>query len=485
MNEHLSEPSDRTGPWQPAPPPEGLPRELPAVFGRYELRKLLGKGGMGVVYLAHDTQLNRLVALKIPALPAEDRTAFQERFLHEARTAASLSHPGLCPVYDVGQIDGVAYLTMAYINGVSLSERLRRGSPLALAEAARIARDIASAMQEAHGHGVVHRDLKPGNILLNERQQPVVTDFGLARRVLPTDERRLTQSGTLLGTPAYMAPEQAAGDAAVLGPACDIYSLGVILYEMLTGRVPFTERGLGKLLAQIERDPPPPPSRFRLGLDPNMESVCLKALAKQPTDRLPSMADFAAALAPFIEPSPVERAPARRRWRAWGLAAAALAAVFLLGGLALYLNTDHRTEETGTSPPSAQTDSELLQGTWFGITWIGDVEEEKRNAVPEEWFRLADCKLTFTGDRVALVEGIDGKPTNGTFKIDPAKRPKQINWQIELGVHGVSYLGIYELEGDILKLCLGNPLVDGERPTEFATKPDDAQKLIVFKRKKE
>jgi serine/threonine protein kinase len=299
-SELLSESSQRTGPWQPTPLSEGLPQDLPAAFGRYELRKLLGKGGMAVVYLAHDTQLNRLVALKIPALPAEHRAAFQERFLQEARTAASLSHPGLCPVYDVGQINGIAYLTMPYIHGMALSERLRRGSPLTVGEVARIVHDVATAMQEAHGHGVIHRDLKPSNILLNERGEPVVTDFGLARAVLPTDERRLTQSGALIGTPAYMAPEQVAGDAAAVGPACDIYGLGVILYEMLTGRVPFTERGLGKLLAQIDRDPPPPPSQLRAGLDPTLEVVCLKALAKRPGDRFPNMADFAAALAAFV-----------------------------------------------------------------------------------------------------------------------------------------------------------------------------------------
>jgi uncharacterized protein (TIGR03067 family) len=463
-----------------------LPQELPAVFGRYELRKLLGKGGMGVVYLAYDTQLNRLVALKIPALPTEHHAAFQERFFHEARTAAALSHPGLCPVYDVGQINGIAYLTMAYIHGISLSERLRRGPPLTVGEAARIARDVATAMQEAHGHGVVHRDLKPSNILLNQRQQPVVTDFGLARRVLPTDQRRLTQSGALVGTPAYMAPEQAAGDTAALGPACDIYSLGVILYEMLTGRVPFAERGLGRLLAQIERDPPPLPAQFRAGLDPNIQAVCLKALAKRPGDRFPSMADFAAALPTCAEPPTTATAPLRRRRRARFAVAAASIAMLVLGALSLYFGTKSGTESIERDPPSAKNEEGLLQGTWMGVE-----QEKKGDPVPEELFEAApNVRLVLTGDRFTLVEGIDARPISGTFEIDPAMRPRQIDLKADLGVHGISYPGIYELEGDFLVLCLGNPL-PGERPTEFATKPaadggfEFGQKLIVFKRKKE
>jgi hypothetical protein len=249
---------------------------------------------MGSVYLAEDSQLHRRVALKIPSFTSNEGAEL-ERFYREARAAAMLRHPNLCPVYDVGQIDGVHYLTMAFIEGQPLAGLLHYGQPLPQERAADLVRQLALALQEAHEHGVIHRDLKPGNIMIDRRQQPVIMDFGLARKVATADIR-LTQSGTIIGTPAYMSPEQVRSDSKAMGPGCDIYSLGVILYELLAGRLPF-EGSVGSLMAQVLVDQPPSPSRFRRDLHPALEAICLRALAKKPGDRFATMADFAAALA--------------------------------------------------------------------------------------------------------------------------------------------------------------------------------------------
>jgi tetratricopeptide (TPR) repeat protein len=341
--------------------PHETARALPAPFGRYELRELLGEGGMGSVYLAHDTQLDRPVALKLPRFADEERPQARERFLREARAAAGLRHPNICPVYDAGELGPDLYLSMAYVEGEPLSRRLRREGPLPAREAATLARAVALAMDEAHRHGVIHRDLKPSNVMLDLRGQPVVMDFGLARRAGTAGDVRLTGAGSVLGTPQYMSPEQAAGDSAAVGPASDVYSLGVILYEMLTGQLPFRAETTGRLLAQVQRDEPPPPRRLRPDLDPRLEAVCLRALAKEPGQRFATMAEFAEALAPFAEdagaartPSPptVDLGPPPRRWRWLALAAGALV-LALLGGAALYVATDTGTVEITLSDPAA------------------------------------------------------------------------------------------------------------------------------------
>ena len=285
--------------------PGGLPTQLPARLGRYELRKLLGKGGMGAVYLAQDLSLDRPVALKIPFFAPQESQGMRERFLREAKAAGMLSHPNLCPVYDVGEINGVHYLSMAYIEGQTLAHRLRSEPRLGQRAAAELVRTVALALQEAHDRGIIHRDLKPANIMINQRGQPIIMDFGLARQTVSEEESRLTKSGTILGTPAYMPPEQINADLKAMGPGCDIYSLGIILYEVLTGHLPFNGP-LGTLMANILMDPPPLPSLSRPDLDPSLEMICLKALAKAPQDRFPSMAAFAAALTDFLNDQTVQ-----------------------------------------------------------------------------------------------------------------------------------------------------------------------------------
>jgi predicted Ser/Thr protein kinase len=268
---------------------------LPAAFGRYQILRKLGHGGMGAVYLAHDTQLDRHVALKV-AHHASEGSDLLQRFLREARLAATLSHPNLCPVFDSGEVNGRHFLTMAYVEGVTLAEATKAGS-VPPGEAAKLVCKVALALQDAHAKGIIHRDLKPSNIMIDKRGEPVVMDFGLARS---SADAVATVSGQMLGTPAYMPPEQVMGDIDAMGPCCDVYSLGVILYELLTGRVPF--RGdVGSIMLAVLNQPPDPPSQVRTGVDPALDAVCLKALAKNPTDRFATMAAFAAALTDHLE----------------------------------------------------------------------------------------------------------------------------------------------------------------------------------------
>jgi serine/threonine protein kinase len=356
------------------------PEPLPRNFGRYELQRFLGKGAMGIVYLAHDSNLDRLVALKIPRPLDEDPTLWRERFLTEARAAATLHHPNICPVFEVGETDSQLYLTMAYIEGETLAQHLRRSGSLPIVQAVELVRNISRAMAEAHERGIVHRDLKPANIMLDRRGQPVIMDFGLALRSTTSDDLRLTLSGVAMGTPCYMPPEQAGGDHAAIGPPADVYSLGVILFELVTGRVPFQGRTFGKLLAQIERDAVPSPRTINPEIDERLNCIILKALAKAPEERFPSAAALADALDGFLRgdpapsgsldgkrmnetadwrPSSVAKVTASdslggwsRNWRLWStIAGGALLVVFL--GVVLYVLTDNGTLVVELSDPAA------------------------------------------------------------------------------------------------------------------------------------
>jgi serine/threonine protein kinase len=254
---------------------------------------------MGSVWLAEDTQLQRRVALKIPQIPDDDSGDWLARFYREARAAASIHHSHLCPVYDVGEIDGVHFLTMAYVEGEPLSARIaQRGEPWPVSEAANLVHKLALAIHVAHHQGIVHRDLKPANIMINRQGEPVIVDFGLARRA-DAEDATLTRLGELLGTPAYMSPEQVEGEVEKIGPQSDLYNLGVILFELLTGRRPY-QGSAAAVLGQILRDPPPPPSNFRAGLDARMEAICSRLLARKPADRYESGRALAEALERYL-----------------------------------------------------------------------------------------------------------------------------------------------------------------------------------------
>ena len=275
---------------------------LPMTFGRYRILKSTGDGAMGAVYLAHDTQLDRNVALKIPKFPEDGSGRLVERFYREARAAATLSHPNICPVFDVGQIEDLHYITMEFIQGRPLSEYIRDDRRLSADATARVVRKVALAMQEAHVHAVVHRDLKPANIMINQRNEPIVMDFGLARRSDQDDQSRLTRDGAIMGSPAYMSPEQLEGQQDKIGPSCDIYSLGVVMYELLTGKLPFQGTGsIASVIREIFTKEPQSPLELHADINSTLSHICLKALEKQPQDRYDTMHDLAVALTSFLK----------------------------------------------------------------------------------------------------------------------------------------------------------------------------------------
>jgi len=264
-----------------------------ALSDRYRIESEIGEGGMATVYLAEDLRHHRKVALKVlkPELAA---VVGAERFLAEIETTANLQHPHVLPLYDSGEADTFLYYVMPYVEGESLRDRLDREHQLPVDEAVKIAGDVAEALAYAHGHGVVHRDVKPANILL-VAGRPVISDFGIALAVGAAGGGRLTETGLSLGTPHYMSPEQATGDAHV-GPATDIYALGCVLYEMLTGDPPHTGRTAQAVLGKIIMDPPASVTQQRKSVPANVDAAIRRALEKLPADRFTEAEEFAKAL---------------------------------------------------------------------------------------------------------------------------------------------------------------------------------------------
>jgi serine/threonine-protein kinase len=244
------------------------------IAGRYRLLETLGRGPMSSVWLAEDEELGRRVAVKTLA-PSADRA----RFEREARSAAALSHPNICSVYDYGEADGKPFMVLEYLPNGSLEERLKAG-PLTDDETVRIATELAAGLAHAHARGLVHRDLKPANVLFDVEGRAKIADFGIARMA---DNVGMTEAGTVLGTASYISPEQAAGQPA--GPASDVYSFGVILFRMLTGRLPFVSTNAMELVRMHRDEPPPAVADVRPDVPPRLESITTAALAKDPAAR--------------------------------------------------------------------------------------------------------------------------------------------------------------------------------------------------------
>jgi len=283
----------------PSAPATGFNQlQLPAQFGDYELLEEIGRGGMGVVYKARQTGLNRVVAIK---MILKDQLASSEdltRFLAEAQATARLDHPGIVPVYEVGELEGRYYFSMRYVEGENLAQKLANG-PLPPREAAEIMRMVASAVHAAHEHGILHRDLKPSNILIDKSGQPLVTDFGLAKQVT-SEVDSITRTGAIIGTPAFMSPEQASGNRGRVGIQSDVYSLGTILYAMLTGRPPFEGKNAVDILLKVLEQDPPLPREVYPKVDRDLEMVTLRCLQKPIDLRYPTAQSLASDLNAYL-----------------------------------------------------------------------------------------------------------------------------------------------------------------------------------------
>jgi WD40 repeat protein/serine/threonine protein kinase len=430
-------------------------------LGRFQILAELGRGTYGIVFRAVDPRLGREVALKIPRPDTLATPALRRRFQHEARAAAGLDHPNLVPVYEAGEIGPVSYIASAYCPGPTLARWLKQRQELLPAQAAAtLVATLAEAVHHAHSHGILHRDLKPSNILLVSGEwshttshdstyspvtthdspltthQPKITDFGLAK-VLAGEAGGLapsqTQTGEIVGTPHYMAPEQAAGKSKDIGPASDIYSLGAILYELLTGRPPFQAESILETLDQLRLQDPVPPRQLRPRLPRDLETICLRCLQKEPGKRYASASELAQDLRRFLAGEPIRTRPihvwervvkwARRRPAAAALVAvSSLASVLLVAGLAagIVLLSDKQRETEDALRREKEAREEIEQTSYLnGITsafheislqdW--GRAEEYLNGCPEklrgwEWHYLQRLRQTAPIDPLPVGESI-------------------------------------------------------------------------------
>lgn len=324
--------------------PRSPAQSLNKNFGNYVIERLIAKGGMGVVYRARHRLLGRTVALKVIRSEGPLSREVMERFQAEAIAAAGLEHPGIVPLYEVGIHEGQPFIAMAFVEGESLANRIKE-SCLAPREAARIMERVARAVAHAHQKGIIHRDIKPQNILMTVDNNPLLTDFGLAKQTQGADNS-LTIDGQILGTPSYMPPEQAVGSKYSIGPTSDVYALGATLYCLLTGRPPFVAESVTAVLHQVTTVEPVSPSKLNHKVPRDLETICLKCLQKNPDQRYPSVLALANDLARFQEHQPIlaRRANVVERSLKWTRRNPALTSmvafllILALGGLGYYIS---------------------------------------------------------------------------------------------------------------------------------------------------
>lgn len=338
--------------------------KLDEKFGRFELRQIVGQGAFATVFQAYDPQLDRDIALKIPKQAVTGEPTEVARVLREARAAAQLRHPNIVAVHDAGEIDGTLFIATDFIKGKTLRECLEEGRDFTILETVTLLRKLALALQAAHEKGVIHRDIKPGNVILDESGEPHITDFGLARR--ETGDELETTEGTVLGTPSYMSPEQAAGDSRRASAASDIWALGVIMFELLTGRRPFFGSS-EDVLHDVQHGVVPCLSDLKPSIPLGLDSICLRCLAKDPAKRYGSCQKLADDLEPWSEHVSAQsktrlRKAISRPFRRWPLLSAVsiMAAVLLAAAVAvpriISSDSSEQTKGTRSAPPANRAD---------------------------------------------------------------------------------------------------------------------------------
>ncbi|MDP6957695.1 MAG: protein kinase, partial [Planctomycetota bacterium] len=288
-------------PWCPSDQGKNLPK-VPKQIGKYEILEQIGAGGMGVVYRARHIELKNTVALKVMIAGEHASEETLLRFQREARSAAALHHPNIAPVFDVGKEEPLYYIVMEHVEGKNLDQRAQ--TKITPQEAAQITRDVARALSYAHEHNIVHRDVKPGNILVDKEGRAKLVDFGLAKSLL--DDKTLTKTGEIIGTASYMPPEQISGSMREVDEKSDIYSLGTVLYELLSGRTAYAAETLIMTIRQIEEATPTPPSELNKEVPRELETICFKAMAKEKSRRYATAVDLREDLDRFLNGEPIE-----------------------------------------------------------------------------------------------------------------------------------------------------------------------------------
>ena len=348
-----------------------LQPKIPSQIGAYEILSILGRGGMGVVYKARHKRLDREVALKMVLAGSHASSEQHQRFIIEAKAVAHLQHPNIVQIFEVGEENGLPFFSLEFVDGEGLDNQIRK-RPLDPVQAAKLTETLARAMQFAHDHHIIHRDLKPANVLMSRVGVPKIADFGLAKRLEDADDSGSTRTGTIMGTPSYMSPEQASGDVRGIGPATDQYSLSAMLYEFMTGRPPFLSAKPVETIMQVLRTEPVAPRQLQPKLPIDLETICLKALQKDPAKRYANCKDFADDLARFVKGEPIAARPVSQLERGWrwckrnplvatlsAMAATGLVAVAIISSVSSWMVLERNSQLKSVNSSLSQANSSL------------------------------------------------------------------------------------------------------------------------------